>query len=205
MTQVLHVHPTHPQPRLVKQAAALLGDGGVVVYPTDTSYALACHIGDKPALERIVAIRQLGRRHRFTLACRDLSELGVYARVDNVAYRLLKRCTPGPYTFVLKASRDVPKRLLHEKRRTIGLRVPANAIAQMLLELMGEPILTTSLRLPGEKEPLTDSDAILDAIGSQIDLIVDGGTGGTEPSTVVDLTGPAPEILRTGIGDVSLF
>ncbi len=200
MTQVLTVHKTHPQQRLLKQAVDVLMRGGLVVYPTDTAYALACHIGDKSALDRLVAIRRLSRHHQFTIACRDLSELGTYARVDNSSYRLLRRLTPGPYTFILPATREVPKRLIHAKKRTIGIRVPDHAVALALLELLGEPLMTTTLRLPDETDPLTDSHDIFERVGNQVDLILDAGICGTEPSTVVDLCGGAPEIVREGKG-----
>jgi tRNA threonylcarbamoyl adenosine modification protein (Sua5/YciO/YrdC/YwlC family) len=200
VTQVLVVHPTHPQLRLLKLAVAELRAGGLVVYPTDTTYAIACHMGDKAALERIIALRRLHKHHQFTLACRDLSELGTYARVDNVAYRLLKRLTPGPYTFVLKATREVPKRLLHAKRRTIGIRVPDHPVAQGLLEAMGEPLMTTTLRLPQAEMPWTDAADIHEALGSQVDIILDSGPCGTESSTVVDLTDSVPRVLREGAG-----
>ena len=200
MTQLLSVHPDNPQARLLKQAAEVMRKGGLVVYPTDTTYALGCHIGDKPALNRLIALRRLSSRHQFTLVCRDLSDLGTYARVDNVEYRLLRRYTPGPFTWILRATREVPKRLVHEKRRTIGLRVPDNNIVQMLLELMGEPIMTTTLQLPDEDEPLTDAWDIYERIGHQVDLVIDGGPGGSMPSTVVDLCGDVPEVVRQGTG-----
>lgn len=202
MSELLHIHPDNPQRRLVQRAVDVLHAGGLVVYPTDSAYALACHIGDKQALERIVALRRLSKHHQFTLACRDLSELGTYARVDNVSYRLLKRATPGPFTFILRASKEVPKRLIHAKRRTIGIRVPSNPTAQVLLELMGEPIMTTTLRLGGADEPFTDAQDIVNEIGRQVDVIIDGGYCGDELSTVVDLTGTTPEIVRQGIGDL---
>ena len=205
MVQVLKVHPTHPQARLLNQAVDVLQKGGLVVYPTDTTYALGCHIGDKTALDRIVALRRLPKRHQFTLACRDLSELGTYARVDNMGYRLLKRFTPGPFTWVLKATREVPKRLVHEKRRTIGLRVPANPIAQNLLELLGEPIMTTTLRLPDEDEPLGDIHDIEDATGKLVDLIIDGGELRGDGSTVVDLQDGGVTITRQGAGILEGF
>lgn len=200
MTQILRVHATHPQPRLMNQAAQILLKGGLVVYPTDTTYALACHIGDKSALDRLVALRRLSRRHQFTLACRDLSELGTYARVDNSSYRLLRRSTPGPYTFVLPATREVPKRLIHERKRTIGIRVPDHPVALALLEAMGEPLMTTTLRLPEDEDPLTDADDILEKVGHQVDLILDAGVCGTEPSTVVDLCSGVPDVVRAGKG-----
>lgn len=202
MSQLLQVHPDNPQRRLVQIAADALHAGKLVVYPTDTAYALACHIGDKPAMERIVALRRLHKSHQFTLACRDLSELGVYARVDNTNYRLLKRATPGPFTFILPATKEVPKRLINEKRRTIGIRVPKHPVAELLLELMGEPIMTTTLRLFDAEVPLTDARDIHAQIGKQVDIIIDGGPCGEQVSTVVDLTGTAPEIVRQGVGDL---
>ncbi|MEM6999825.1 MAG: L-threonylcarbamoyladenylate synthase [Pseudomonadota bacterium] len=204
MTQRLEIHPTHPQARRVGQVAELLRGGGVVVYPTDTAYALACHLGDKAALDRIVRLRQLDKKHQFTLACRDLSELGVYARVDNAGYRLLRRLTPGPYTFVMKATRDVPRRLLHPKRKTIGLRVPDNVIAREILEGVGEPLMTTTMQLPGQDEALGDPYDIFEAVGRQVDLVVDGGILGTDVSTVLDLTDGAPQIIRQGLGELDL-
>lgn len=178
--------------------------GGIVVYPTDTAYALACHGGDKNALERIVNLRRLARHHQFTLAVRDLSELGTYAKVDNVGYRLLRRLTPGPYTFVLRATREVPRRLLHAKRRTIGMRVPDNAIAQALLAETGEPVFTTTLRLPEQTLPMTDPLEIRDALKGRVDVVIDGGILTDSLSTIVDLTGSAPEVLRQGAGELLL-
>lgn len=202
MSQLLTVHPLNPQKRLLQIAVDTLHAGGLVVYPTDTAYAVGCHIGDKNALERIVALRRLDKKHQFTLACSDLSELGTYAAVDNINYRLLKRLTPGPFTFVLRATREVPKRLIDTKRRTIGIRVPDHPIAQQLLSLMGEPIMTTTLRLDGEEAPFTDAEEIHREIGKQVDVVIDGGTCSVEPSTVVDLTTHSPEILRQGKGDL---
>ncbi len=204
MTQLLKVHPENPQRRLLQVAVDALRRGGLVVYPTETAYAVACHIGDKSALERIVALRRLSKRHQFTLACRDLSEIATYARVDNSAYRLLKRYTPGPFTFVLRATREVPKRLVHEKRRTIGMRVPEHAIAQALLELMGEPLMTTTLRLPDDEYPLSDADEIYDRLSKVVDVVIDGGACGLESSTVVDLTETSPVVLREGKGKIEL-
>ncbi len=204
MSQLLSVHPQNPQQRKLQLAVNALAEGGLVVYPTDTAYAIGCHIGDKSALERIMALRRLDKRHQFTLACSDLRELGVYARVDNANYRLLKRVTPGPFTFVLRATRDVPKRLIHAKRRTIGLRVPDHPIAAQLLALMGEPIMTTTLRLADEEHPLTDAQVIHERLGSQVDVVLDGGICGVELSTVVDLTGPNPEIIRQGKGKLEI-
>ena len=202
MSQLLNVHPENPQRRLVQLAVDALQAGGLVVYPTDTTYALGCHIGDKSALERIIALRRLHKSHQFTLACRDLSELGTYARVDNSSYRLLKRATPGPFTFVLKATKEVPKRLVHVKRRTIGIRVPDHPIAMLLLEMMGEPIMTTTLRIPGASEPYREAQDIYTDIGNRVDVVIDGGPCGVEVSTVVDLTGPQPEVVRAGIGEL---
>ncbi len=204
MTQLLKVHPDNPQRRLLQVAVDALQRGGLVVYPTETAYAVACHIGDKSALERIVALRRLPKQHQFTLACRDLSEIATYARVDNSAYRLLKRYTPGPFTFVLRATREVPKRLVHEKRRTIGMRVPEHNIAQALLELMGEPLMTTTLRLPDDEYPLSDADEIYDKLSKLVDVVIDGGACGLESSTVVDLTDTPPVVLREGKGKIEL-
>ncbi len=205
MTQVLNIHPTHPQQRLLAQAVQVLQRGGLVVYPTDTTYALACHIGDKSALARIVTLRRLHKHHQFTLACKDLSELGTYARVDNMDYRLLKRATPGPFTFILRASREVPKRLVHERRKTIGLRVPDHPIASALLAALGEPLMTTSLRLPDHEEALRDVDEVRQAVGNRVDLILDGGSCGLVPSTVIDLTADLPEIVRQGKGQLDFL
>lgn len=202
MSQLLDIHPTHPQPRMIKLVAEILARGGVVVYPTDTAYALGCHLGDKAAVDRIVALRRLPKNHQFTLACRDLSELGTYARVDNVGYRLLRTATPGPFTFVLKATREVPRRLLHVKRKTIGIRVPDHAVAQAMLEVLGEPILTTTLRLPDEELPLQDPQVIYDRVGKQVDVVIDAGLATDDVSTVVDLTSAHPDILRQGAGEL---
>ncbi len=202
MSQLLTIHPDNPQKRLLQIAADVLHRGGLVVYPTDTTYALGCHIGDKGALDKIIALRRLHKHHHFTLACRDLSELGTYARVDNVNYRLLKRVTPGPFTFILRATKEVPKRLVHQKTRTIGIRVPGNNITQTLLELMGEPIMTTTLRMPDAEEPLQDALDIQELLGKQVDVVLDGGLCGTEVSTVLDLTGPHPQVTRQGKGEI---
>lgn len=187
---------------MLRVVAECLQGGGIVVYPTDTAYALACHLGDKNALERIIAIRRLSKKHQFTLACRDLSELGTYARVDNAGYRLLRRVTPGPFTFVMRATREVPRRLLHVKRKTIGVRVPDNAIALALLEMVGEPLLTTTLRLPDAEQPMTDPEEIQARLNGRVDIVIDGGLASETVSTVVDLTGSQPEITREGAGDL---
>jgi len=202
VSQLLNVHPDNPQRRLIQLAVNALQDGGLVVYPTDTTYALGCHIGDKSALERIVALRRLHKSHQFTLACRDLSELGTYARVDNSSYRLLKRATPGPFTFVLKATKEVPKRLVHMKRRTIGIRVPDHPIAQLLLEMMGEPIMTTTFRMPDATEPHREAAEIYAEAGNRVDVVVDGGPCDVEASTVIDLTGTHPQVVRVGKGEL---
>lgn len=200
MTQRFYIHPDNPQARLIKQAGDILRQGGVVVYPTDTSYALACHMGDKAALDRIRALRRLDDNHHFTLLCRNLNDIGDYARVDNQAYRLIKHLTPGPYTFIFKATKEVPRRLLHPKQKTVGLRVPENPIAHALLEEMAEPLMTTTLILPGETQPLTDPDDIYDRLQRQVDLIIDGGHCGLEVTTLVDMVSEPMTILRQGKG-----
>ena len=205
MSQLFRIHPVNPQPRLVQQAVEILNKGGVIVYPTDSAYALGCHIGDKKALDRIRDIRRLQRDHHFALVCRDLSDLGTYAKVHNSAYRQIKAATPGPYTFILPASREVPRRLVDEKRKTIGLRVPDNEICRALLEKMGEPIMSTTLILPGDEDPLTDPDEIRELLQHQVDLVIDGGYCGLETTTVVSLEEDYPVIVREGMGDTSLF
>ena len=201
MSQILTIHPKTPQPRLIDCAAATLARGGLLVHPTDTAYALGCQIGNKTAAERIRTLRRLDRNHLFTLLCRDLSALATYARVDNRTYRQLKAHTPGPFTFVLEATREVPRRLQLGKRKQIGLRVPAHRILQALLEALGEPILSSTLTLPGADYPLTDPAEIQTALGPQVDLILDGGHGTHAESTVVDMTGPGPQLIRPGLGN----
>lgn len=203
MTTVFEIHPLDPQPRLLRQVADIIERGGVIVYPTDSSYALGCHLGDKAALERIRRIRRTERDHDFTLVCSDLSEIATYARIDNWAYRMLKALTPGPYTFILQATHDVPKRLRDPKRKSIGIRVPDNPIAQGLIEMLGQPIMSSTLFLPGDDIPLTQIDDIRDRVGSQVDAIVDGGAGGIDPTSILDLSHGRVEILREGKGDVS--
>lgn len=205
MSQFFTIHPDNPQPRLIRQAAAIMRAGGIVVYPTDSCYALGCHIGDKAAMERIRSIRGINDRHHLTLVCRDLSELATYARVDNTQFRLMKAATPGSYVFILEATRELPKRLQHAKRRTIGLRIPDHPVVDALLRELGEPILSSTLLLPGDELPHTDAAEIRERLEHQVDLILDGGSCGIEPSTVVDLTGPAPVVTRAGKGDVTLF
>lgn len=205
MTQVLRIHPQNPQRRLVVQAVERLRAGAVLVYPTDSAYALGCHLGDKSALDRIRAIRRLDEKHNFTLVCRDLSELSTYAVVDNAAYRLLRAHTPGPYTFILRATAEVPRRLMHPKRKTIGVRVPDNPIALALLEELDEPIMSVTLVMPGDEFPLHDPEEFQQRLGRQVDLIIDGGGCGLEPTTIVDLAGPAPVVLREGKGRSAAF
>jgi len=200
MSQYFSVYPSHPQLRLLQRAAEIVAAGGVIVYPTDTAYALGCHIGDKQSLDRIRQIRRLGDKHHFTLMCRDLSEISVYARVNDANYRILKHFTPGPFTFVLTATREVPRRLVHPKRKTIGLRVPDNVIALQLLELLGEPMMTTTMRFPDQELPFTDPEDLRARLEQSVDLIIDGGPGGVQLTTVVDLTGPVPQVTRQGLG-----
>ena len=202
MAKYLSIHPDNPQPRLLAQAAEIVRAGGVLALPTDSCYALGCHVGDKTAMERLRTIRGVDDRHHFTLMCRDLSEIGLYARVDNARYRLLKAVTPGSYTFILEGTKELPRRILHPKRKTIGLRVPDHRIAQALLASLGEPLLTTTLIVAGSGVPLTEGAEIVDRLDGQLDLIVDGGHCGTEPTTVVDLTTPIPEVVRAGRGSL---
>lgn len=199
-SRLLEIHPKNPQPRLIRQAVEIIRAGGVAVYPTDSCYALGCHIGDKGAMERLARIRQTDKHHHFTLVCRDLSEIAHYARVNNQQYRLLKQYTPGPYTFILPASRETPKRLQNEKRRTIGIRVPQHVIAQMLLADLGEPIMSSTLHLPGDEFPLTDAQEIQERLENEVDVVIDGGNCGLEPTSVIDLAGPVPVIARQGKG-----
>ena len=205
MSRLIAIHPDNPQSRLIRQVADCLSTGGLVVYPTDSSYALGCHIGDKDAMERIRRLRELDDKHNFTLVCRDLSEISTYAAIDNAAYRLLRTLTPGPYTFILQATREVPRRLQHPKRKTIGIRVPDNAIAQAIIEALGEPLLSSTLMLPGEDMVLTDPHEMHARLNKQVDLIVDGGYCGYEPTTVVDLTQGTPHVARAGKGDAAFL
>jgi tRNA threonylcarbamoyl adenosine modification protein (Sua5/YciO/YrdC/YwlC family) len=203
--QYFKVHPVNPQLRLLNRAAEIVRSGGVVVYPTDSSYAFGWHLGDKAALERVRGIRGIERDHDFTLVCRDLSDIATYARVDNWAYRLLKSLSPGPYTFILKATHQLPKRLQDPKRRSIGIRVPDHVIAQALLTALGEPLMSSTLLLPTEPFPLTDPEDIRDKLERQVDLILDGGSCGLEPTSVLDLSGDSVKVLRAGKGDVAAF
>ncbi len=205
MSQYFQIHPENPQLRLIKQAAQIIGGGGIVALPTDSCYALVCHLDDKSAVERLRRIRAVDDKHHLTLLCRDLSEISLYARIDNSQYRLLKATTPGPYTFILEATREVPRRLSHPSRKTIGLRVPENRIAHALLEELGQPLLGTTLILPGEDDALTDPDEIRDRLERQVELVIDGGACSFEPTTVIDLTGEEPVLLRQGRGDAAPF
>lgn len=205
MPQLLAVNNENPQPRHLARAAEMLRDGAVIAFPTDSCYALACHLGDKEALDRIRAIREVDDRHHLTLMCRDLSEIAKYARVDNSQYRLLKAATPGSYVFILEGTKELPRRVMHPKRKTIGLRVPDHPVALALLEELGEPLLTTTLQLPGYEDPLTEGWEIQDALSGWIELILDGGQCGTEPTTVIDLTESAPVLVRQGRGPLGPF
>ncbi len=205
MSRVLQIHPANPQPRLIAQAVERLRAGAVIVYPTDSSYALGCQLGDKAAAERIRHIRQTDRHHNFTLVCRDLSEIATYAKVDNQRFRLLKAATPGPFTFILQATHEVPRRLQHPRRKTIGIRVPDNAIVRALLTELGEPIMSCTLILPGDGWPLSDPEDIEARVSHEVDWIIDGGPGQHEPTTVLDLTGDAPQLIREGLGDARPF
>lgn len=205
MAQFFQIHPDNPQVRLIKQSVEIIRSGGVIIYPTDSSYALGCHIGDKNAMERIRQIRRVDDKHNFTLVCRDLSEIATYARVENQQYRLLKALTPGPYTFIHRATKQVPRRLQNPRRKTIGIRVPDNAIVQALLDELREPLMSSTLILPGEAMPMTDPYDMRQTIGHAVDLIIDGGYCGFEPTSVLDMEEEVPRVLRVGKGDVSLF
>jgi tRNA threonylcarbamoyl adenosine modification protein (Sua5/YciO/YrdC/YwlC family) len=205
MTQLFTIHLENPQPRLIKQAAELVRKGAVIVYPTDSGYALGCHLGDKDAVMRIRKIRGVDDKHHMTLVCRDLSEISHYARVDNVQFRLLKSNTPGSYTFILDASKEVPRRLQHPKRSTIGLRIPDHPVALALLAELGEPLLSSSLILPGEEMTMHDADEINEVLANRVDLVIDGGPVGLEPTTVIDLSGATPVLIRRGKGDITPF
>jgi tRNA threonylcarbamoyl adenosine modification protein (Sua5/YciO/YrdC/YwlC family) len=204
-SQYFEIHPKDPQPRLIRQAVEIIRSGGIVVYPTDSCYALGCHIGDKAAMERISRIRQTDKNHHFTLVCRDLSEISKYARISNQQYRTLKAFTPGPYTFILPATRETPKRLQHPKRSTIGIRVPDHVVPRLILEELGEPIMSSTLLMPGDDQPMTDGREIQERLYHNVDAVIDSGNTGMEPTSVVDLAGPAPVITRRGKGDVRAF
>ncbi|MCH9004919.1 MAG: threonylcarbamoyl-AMP synthase [Proteobacteria bacterium] len=205
MAELIEIHPADPQPRRVETVVQIMRSGGLIAYPTDTSYAFGCHIGDTKAIDRIRRIRRTDKKHNFTLVCADLSEISLYARVDNWAYRLIKSLTPGPYTFILPATREVPKMLQNPKRRTIGLRVPEHPLVHAILGALKEPIMSSTLTLPGDDAPLTDPVDIEDRIGNQIEAIIDSGPAGLEPTSILDLSKGKIDVLRVGRGDVSQF
>ena len=205
MSQYFEIHPDNPQKRLIHQAVAIIEQGGVIVYQTDSSYALGCHIGTQSAMERIQRIRQLGKDHNFTLVCRDLSEIALYAKVNNSQYRTIRALTPGPYTFIFKATHEVPRRLLNPKRKTIGIRVPDHDIANALLEALGQPLMSSTLILPESDQPMNDAYEIRQMLEKQVDLIIDGGNCGIEPTTVIVMEDGQMDVVRKGKGDVSLF
>ena len=205
MAQYFSVHPTHPQPRLIRRAADIVRGGGLAAYPTDSSYALGCHLGDADAQQRLRRVRGVDEKHHLTLMCRDLSEIASYAVVDNAQFRLMRQATPGSYTFILRATKEVPRRLQHPKRRTIGVRVPAHVVTQALLAELGEPMLSATLMLPGAETPLADAGEIRAALERELDVVLDSGSCGTQPSTVIDLTGETPVVLRRGKGQLDIF
>ena len=205
MAQYFSVHATHPQPRLIRRAADIVRDGGLIAYPTDSSYALGCHLGDARAQQRLRRVRDIDEKHHLTLMCRDLAQIAAYAIVDNAQFRMLRLATPGSYTFILRATKEVPRRLQHPKRRTIGVRVPAHVVTQALLAELGEPMLSATLILPGAEAPLAEAAAIRAALEHELDVVLDCGPCGTEPSTVIDLTGDAPLVLRKGKGPLEIF
>jgi tRNA threonylcarbamoyl adenosine modification protein (Sua5/YciO/YrdC/YwlC family) len=202
MAQLLVVHPVNPQVRLLRQAAQIIDHGGLAAVPTDSCYALVCHLDDKPAVDRLRRIRQIDERHHLTLMCRDLSEIANYARVDNLQYRLLKNATPGPYTFILEATKEVPRRLSHPSRKTIGIRVPEHPVTLALLAVFGQPLISSTLQLPGDEIPLNDAAHIVERIGHELDVVIDGGACGVEPTTIVDVTGRQAVLVRRGRGPV---
>lgn len=205
MSQLFVIHPKNPEPRLIKQAVKIIQDGGVIVYPTDSAYAIGCKLENKQAVERIRSLRQLDEQHYFTLVCKDLSQISIYATIDNSTFRLLKMSTPGPYTFILNATKEIPRRLLHPKRHTIGIRVPDNQIVQALLSELDEPLMSVTLSIPGQDYPMVDAHNIYDALGNQVDLVIDGGAGSLEPSTIVEMIDGNLHVVRKGKGDVSIF
>jgi len=204
VAQYFSIHPTHPQHRLIVQAARIVRDGGVIGYPTDSCYALGCHIGDKDAMERMRRIRHVDDRHHLTLMCRDLSEIALFAKVDNAQYRLLKRLTPGSYTFILEATRELPRRILHSRRKTIGIRIPEHPVVAALLAELNEPLLSTTAILPDDEQPVNDGEELRARVEHDVDLVLDSGSCGLEPTTVIDLTGKQPEVVRKGRGSVEI-
>jgi len=205
MARYLDVHPVDPQPRVIGQAVALVRDGGLIAYPTDSGYALGCALGNQEGKERIVRIRHLDDRHHFTLVCRDFAQLGQLVHIDNTVFRAVKASTPGPFTFILPATREVPRRLLHPKKKTVGVRIPSNRVVQALLAELGEPLLSSTLILPGESDPMTEGWLVKEELDHQVDAVIDSGECGTEPTTVVDFSGGVAEVVRLGAGDVSRF
>lgn len=205
MAQFFQIHPTHPQPRLIARACEIVRGGGVIAYPTDSSYALGCAIGDKQAMERIRAIRELGDGHNFTLVCRALSDISLYAKLDNTVFRLIKACTPGPYTFILPATREVPRRLQHARRRTIGIRIPDFPLVSALIEELGEPLMSSTLILPGHELPENDPASIRQTLEHRLDLVIDAGPVDNQPTTVVDVSEGAPVVIREGAGALDKF
>ena len=203
MSQFFALHRSHPEIRLIKRAVEIVRKGGLIAYPTDSCYALGCHIGDKSSMERIRRVRGVDERHHFTLVCRDLSDIGTFAKVNNAQYRLLKAHTPGTYTFILEATRELPRRLAHPKRATVGVRVPEHPVTHALLTELNEPMLSSTLMLPGDETPLNDAEAIRTRLEHDVDLILDGGACGIEPTTVIDLSGPEPILVRKGKGDIA--
>jgi len=205
MSQFFQIHPENPQKRLIHQACEIIRKGGLVVYPTDSGYAFGCQLGNKAAMDKIRRIRQLDDDHNFTLVCRDLSEISLYSHINNAVFRMIKTYTPGPYTFILPATKEVPRRLQHAKRKSIGLRIPDNSIALALLEELNEPLMSSTLILPDEELPMTDAEDIIEQIGKQVDLVIDGGFCGSEPTTVIEIIDDMPEVVRVGMGDPSPF
>ncbi|MBU2882391.1 threonylcarbamoyl-AMP synthase [Psychrosphaera sp. B3R10] len=205
MSQFFHIHPDNPQGRLISQAVAIVRNGGVIIYPTDSGYAIGCGLGEKKAMDRIISIRRVDKNHNFTLVCKDLSEIANFARVDNSAFRIIRHLTPGPFTFIFKGTKEVPKRVLNDKRRTIGIRVPNNKIALALLEELGEPLMSSSLLLPGDEFAESDPDEMRLRLEKHVDLIIHGGFLGEKPTSVVDFTDGEPVVLRRGEGDTSHF
>ncbi|HTY50299.1 MAG TPA: L-threonylcarbamoyladenylate synthase [Steroidobacteraceae bacterium] len=205
MSQYFELHPVNPQPRLIRRAVEIVRGGGVIAYPTDSCYALGCHIGDKAALERVRRIREADRHHHFTLVCRDVGEAARFAKIDTPQFRMIKACTPGPFTFLLPATRETPRRLQHEQRRTVGIRVPDHKVPQLLLAELGEPLMSSTLMLPGDPLPLTDAREIRERLEHQLDAVLDGGHCGIEPTTVIDLAVTPPAVVRRGRGDLGQF